>query len=82
MYEQTAIELAMAEGQSVDEAKAKEAIRHFEDFYEGVKAKFIRKDFKPAWKYTNGYYFDKNMYYSYKNVSISYNVFYLYNVLF
>jgi hypothetical protein len=36
MYEQTAIELAMAEGQSVDEAKAKEAIRHFEDFYEEV----------------------------------------------
>ena len=35
---------------------------YFEDFYEGVKAKFIRKDFKPAWKYTNGYYFDKNMY--------------------
>lgn len=31
---------------------------YFEDFYEGVKAKFIRKDKKPKWKYTYGYYFD------------------------
>jgi hypothetical protein len=36
MYEQTPLELAMAEGQSVPEDQAKNAIRHFEDFYEEV----------------------------------------------
>jgi splicing factor U2AF subunit len=36
MYEQSPIELAMAEGQSVPEEEAKKAVRHFEDFYEEV----------------------------------------------
>jgi hypothetical protein len=36
MYDHTPIELAMAEGQSVPEDQAKQAVRHFEDFYEEV----------------------------------------------
>ena len=43
MYEQTPLELAMAEGQSVPDEQAKNAIRHFEDFYEEV---FMGKGFK------------------------------------
>jgi hypothetical protein len=46
MYEQTPIELAMAEGQSVPEDQAKTAIRHFEDFFEEVFQGIYSKQFK------------------------------------
>lgn len=36
MYENPPVALAMAEGAQVPEDQAKEAIRHFEDFYEDV----------------------------------------------